>query len=756
MRPVATSILHRAKWRPDPSLKLQNGDIHSGLVSLETISHKELFQQNLFDKAKSSPQKASSAESSEDSNAFQSFPEDELNVMADHSYKQEFVDEICSLADVEGIDEWVRLGLHPVLCKYLVRAGYTKPRAIQTQTIRAALHNKSLVIAAETGSGKTLAYLLPALHKAFTLVTNALKRPDQAQRRALQTLIIAPTRELATQINTVMTTIFGDIQKCFRIMYTIVGGISPQKQERFIRERPLILVGTPGRLYDISRSNAFFADTSLIDRLVIDESDKMLQKGRFHELIDLCSSLTSTVVDGCTAKVTISSATMSLPSLLRERNIKFSEPDEETGQPSNQGRTWKEKKWGSRKDNKFDRAIRSSKKVLVLEIADNASVTESQRQIYMSWLKVLSNLGFSGSKLVIVDISPDCIVNKAVFELWNHVFDEAEKSVLMAYLVIRYRYPTIIFVKTIDQAKNFTTIFQLLGIPAWCVHASMPQRQRYKNVDRLRDRDDTVLITTDVCARGLDIPHVSLVIQHSAPDSTSSHIHRVGRAARVESGADQKHVGMAVSLISPADNSRFVQIASVCGYTQKTMPPAIDIQSDILKSIKHIWLAASKAADALVENQSFMRRQSYKRRDEKNFNSSSDESDGDFREFTNNPEAQAVSQELSEQIKISRARLESLLSKPLKPLSKLGRPPMHLVGAATKVKEDVADLLTEHPRELKLGGSSGISLDRSEKRAVSSKVSSQDIPKKTSGVVSNVARTNKSTKGSNSRRAIKL
>lgn len=81
---------------------------------------------------------------------------------------------------------------------------------------------------------------------------------------------------------------------------------------------------------------------------------------------------------------------------------------------------------------------------------------------------------------------------------------------------------------------------------------------------------------------------------------------------------------------------------------------------------------------------------------------------------------------------------------------------MHLVGAATKVKEDVADLLTEHPRELKLGGSSGISLDRSEKRAVSSKVSSQDIPKKTSGVVSNVARTNKSTKGSNSRRAIKL
>lgn len=83
------------------------------------------------------------------------------------------------------------------------------------------------------------------------------------------------------------------------------------------------------------------------------------------------------------------------------------------------------------------------------------------------------------------------------------------------------------------------------------------------------------------------------------------------------------------------------------------MPPAIDIQSDILKA-SSIWLAASKAADALVENQSFMRRQSYKRRDEKNFNSSSDESDGDFREFTNNPEAQAVSQELSEQIKISR------------------------------------------------------------------------------------------------------
>ena len=767
MKPAETSILHRARWRPDPSLKLKNGDIYSGLVSLETISHKELFQPSLVDEAKGSSRDASSAEGSGGSDAFQSYPENELNVMADHNYKQDFVDEICSLAGVEGIDEWVRLGLHPVLCKYLVRAGYTKPRAIQVQTIRAALHDKSLVIAAETGSGKTLAYLLPALHKAFTLVTNALKRPEQAQRRALQTLIIAPTRELATQINTVMTTIFGDIQKCFRIMYTIVGGISPQKQERFIRERPLILVGTPGRLYDISKSNAFFADTSLIDRVVIDESDKMLQKGRFHELIDLCSALTSAVTDGCTAKVTISSATMSLPSMLRERNIKFSESDEETAQPSNQGRTWKEKKHGRRKDNKFDRAIRSAKKDLVLEIADNAAVTESQRQIYMSWLKVLSNLGFSGSKLVIVDISPDCIVNKAVFELWNHVFDDSEKNVLMAYLVIRYRYPTIIFVKTIDQAKNFTNIFQLLGIPAWCVHASMPQRQRYKNVDRLRDRSDTVLITTDVCARGLDIPHVSLVIQHSAPDSTSSHIHRVGRAARVESGADQKHVGMAISLISPADNNRFVQIASVCGYTQKTMPPAIDIQGDVLKSIKQIWAAASEAADALAENQGFMRRQSYRRRDEKNFNSSSDESDDDFRTFINNPEAQAISHELSEHIQISKARLEALLSRPIRSSSRPGKPPLQLVGAASKASHDITDLLTEHPRELKLGdhgrGGSDVpkvspdaSLNKSRKDTTPLKISHLDAPKKIGNVSGNIASTPKSSRGSKSKRKTKL
>lgn len=769
MEPAETSILHRAKWRPDPSLKLKKGDIYSGLVSLETISHKELFQHSPVDEAKDFSGAVSSAESSEGSDVFQNFPENELNVMADHSYKQEFVDEICSLDGVEGIDEWIRLGLHPVLCKYLVRAGYVKPRAIQAQTIRAALHNKSLVIAAETGSGKTLAYLLPALHKAFTLVTNALKRPEQAQRRALQTLIIAPTRELATQINNVMTNIFGDIQKCFRIMYTIVGGISPQKQERFIQERPLILVGTPGRLYDISKSNTFFADTSAIDRIVIDESDKMLQKGRFHELIDLCSILTGTVIDGCTAKVTISSATMSLPSMLRERNIKFAEPDEETEKPSNQGRTWKEKKWGRRKDNKFDKAIRSTKRDLVLEIADNATVTESQRSIYMSWLRVLSNLGFSGTKLVIVDISPDCIVNKAVFELWNHVFDESEKNILMAYLVIRYRYPTIIFVKTIDQAKNFTNIFQLLGIPAWCVHASMPQRQRYKNVDRLRDRSDTVLITTDVCARGLDIPHVSLVIQHSAPDSTSSHIHRVGRAARIESGASQKHAGLAVSLISPADNSRFVQIASVCGYTQKTMPPAIDVQRDALKSIKHIWTAASQAADAIIENQSFMRRQSYKRRDEKNFNSSSDESDEDFREFINNPEAQAMSHELSEQIKTSKARLESLLSKPLRSPSKPGKLPVRLIGTASKIQQDVADLLTEHPRELKLGGHgrgdtsvskvpSGTSSDRSEKQIVPFKIPPPNKPKKISGTTNTgkAVSAPRSARGSKSKRAIKL
>lgn len=767
MKPAETSILHRAKWRADPSLKLRKGDIYSGLVSLETISHKELFQHNSVAEVNSSSTNISPAESSEASDAFQNFPENELNVMADHSYKQEFVDEICSLDDVEGIDEWIRLGLHPVLCKYLVRAGYVKPRAIQAQTIRTALHDKSIVMAAETGSGKTLAYLLPALHKAFTLVTNALKRPEQARRRALQTLIIAPTRELATQINTVMTNIFGDIQKCFRIMYSIVGGISPQKQERFIQERPLILVGTPGRLYDMFKSNTFFTDTSAIDRIVIDESDKMLQKGRFHELIDLCSILTSAVTDGCTAKVTISSATMSLPSMLRERNIKFAEPDEETEKQSNQGRTWKEKKWGRRKDNKFDKAIRLTKKDLVLEIADNTAVTESQRSIYLSWLKVLSNLGFSGSKVVIVDISPDCIINKAVFEVWNHIFDESEKNILMAYLVLRYRCPTIIFVKTIDQAKNFTNVFQLLGIPAWCVHASMPQRQRYKNVDRLRDRTDTVLITTDVCARGLDIPHVSLVIQHSAPDSTSSHIHRVGRAARVESGADNKYAGLAISLISPADNSRFVQIASVCGYTQKTMPPAIDLQKDVLKNVKNIWIAASHTADAIIENQSFMRRQSYKHRDEKNFNSSSDDSDEDFREFINNPDALAMSHELSEQIKTSKARLESLLTKPLISSSKSRKMPVQLIGATNKIQQGIADLLTEHPRELKLGGysgrgagtsttPSGTVLNRSEKQAPSPKVHPPNILKKKGGTNDKTVNAPKSDLGAKSKKAIKL
>ena len=80
-----------------------------------------------------------------------------------------------------------------------------------------------------------------------------------------------------------------------------------------------------------------------------------------------------------------------------------------------------------------------------------------------------------------------------------------------------------------------------------------------------------IVFTTDVAARGVDIPQVTLVLQYSAPKSPAIHVHRVGRCARVQSGG--RKVGLAISLIAPEDVELFRVIAKMCGFTQKTLPP---------------------------------------------------------------------------------------------------------------------------------------------------------------------------------------
>ena len=164
-------------------------------------------------------------------------------------------------------------GLSEPLLRDLTAAGLLVPTPIQAQAIPPALEGRDVIGCAQTGTGKTAAFVVPMIERLAVL-----------PKGQPQALILAPTRELALQI-------FGSIEKLGRshgISATvIVGGSDMQAQIRGLRQRPDILVATPGRLLDHMWNGT--VNLAPIKILVLDEADRMLDMGfapQINQILD--------------------------------------------------------------------------------------------------------------------------------------------------------------------------------------------------------------------------------------------------------------------------------------------------------------------------------------------------------------------------------------------------------------------------------------------------------------------------------------
>ncbi len=149
----------------------------------------------------------------------------------------------------------------------LQNENYTTPTPIQAQAIPHLLAGRDLLGCAQTGTGKTAAFALPILNRL------ALSRRAPVPRKP-RVLILAPTRELAQQIDESFTT-YGRGLKFRQVV--IVGGVSQQPQTRVLNRGVDILVATPGRLLDLMNQGAVRLDG--LDTFVLDEADRMLDMG---------------------------------------------------------------------------------------------------------------------------------------------------------------------------------------------------------------------------------------------------------------------------------------------------------------------------------------------------------------------------------------------------------------------------------------------------------------------------------------------
>jgi len=141
--------------------------------------------------------------------------------------------------------------------------GFKEPRPIQAQTIPAALDGRDVLGLAQTGTGKTAAFVVPILERL-----NSKRRPGP------RALIIAPTRELAMQIEAEATRL---AQFCGLKVITVFGGVGAGPQIRGLRARPDIIVACPGRLLDLMQQG--HVKLGNVEVLVLDEADHMFDMG---------------------------------------------------------------------------------------------------------------------------------------------------------------------------------------------------------------------------------------------------------------------------------------------------------------------------------------------------------------------------------------------------------------------------------------------------------------------------------------------
>ncbi|KKU37567.1 MAG: DEAD/DEAH box helicase family protein [Candidatus Amesbacteria bacterium GW2011_GWA1_46_35] len=164
-------------------------------------------------------------------------------------------------------------GFPPQLVNNIAGRNYSTLTPIQDQVIPLLLEGKDVVGLANTGTGKTASFLLPFIKKVDA---------DRSQK----VLIMAPTRELAVQIEEELKN-FSRQMKIFSAL--CIGGVSMQGQIRSLYPNPNFVIGTPGRLKDLSlRHKIVF---SSFNTVVLDEVDRMLDMGFIHNMTDILSAL---------------------------------------------------------------------------------------------------------------------------------------------------------------------------------------------------------------------------------------------------------------------------------------------------------------------------------------------------------------------------------------------------------------------------------------------------------------------------------
>ena len=343
------------------------------------------------------------------------------------------------------------LGLDPKWVAALADQDIHQPTDIQRQAIPAVLQGRDTYISSETGTGKTLAYLLPLLARL------------DASPRSLQVVILAPTHELALQIQdqvrTLTTFAGGDVRS-----QVLIGGVSYRLQLEQLKAKPHLVAGTPERVLELIRSRKLKMHE--VTCVVVDEADRLL--------VDQIRETVDSVI----------------------------------------------------------RSAPSRRQLIFVSATQQAQTSGEARML--------------APDLLMVDTGGDKV--SATIE---HLFVIAEhrKKPEMLRRLIHATQPerALVFVHRNTSAEELADKLRFHDLRAVWIHGAANKTERKQAMEAFRRGDARVLISSDLSARGLDLPGVTHVFNLNPPTQSQDYLHRVGRTGRA--GA----AGCSILLIDPQE-----------------------------------------------------------------------------------------------------------------------------------------------------------------------------------------------------------
>ncbi|CAK7222696.1 ATP-dependent RNA helicase [Sporothrix bragantina] len=438
--------------------------------------------------------------------------DDELSKGAGFASLADDVD-MDAIEDGADVAAWVPLNLSPPLLSCLARLKFTTPTDIQAAAIPEILAGHDVIGKASTGSGKTLAFGIPIVQRWIarnnsrnaSKAKNSKKKAaeeddDSSPKMAPLALILTPTRELAHQIYKHIKELCGALPSSPYVC-PVTGGMSVQKQKREL-ERADIVVATPGRLWEVMNLGPEFLEAFQgISFIVIDEADRLLADGHFKEAKEIVDALerVDTQQDG------------------------YDEADDEDGDGE-------EAKKRPRQTLVFSATFNKGLQQKLAGKSRYDLMDESQSMEHL-----LKQLNFREEVPKFIDVNP---VSQMAGRLRERLLqcDAMEKDLyLYALLLLLGKKRTIIFTNSIDAVRRVTPLLQKLELPAVALHSTMAQQARLRALERFKASQHvrgSVLVATDVAARGLDIPGVDAVIHYNVPRTADFYVHRSGRTAR--------------------------------------------------------------------------------------------------------------------------------------------------------------------------------------------------------------------------------